>query len=51
MVRRLEWTGSIGSGRYSSLIKKVNINSMNIETKLEHFYKPEKMRTAIFKME
>ena len=24
---------------------------MNIETKLEHFYKPEKMRTAIFKME
>ena len=27
------------------------MNSMNIETKLEHFYKPEKMRTAIFKME
>ena len=32
-------------------LKRVNISSMNIETKLEHFYKPEKMRTAIFKME
>ena len=27
------------------------MSSMNIETKLEHFYKPEKMRTAVFKME
>lgn len=25
--------------------------SFNLETKLERFYKPEKMRTALFKME
>ena len=32
-------------------VKTSGKEPFNLETKLERFYKPEKMRTALFKME